>query len=167
MALIIAAEAVLFSRLLHTGMDFDEGFYLASLAALRDGQTLGTQVFAPQPPGFYALLRLVGSLVGPNAEQVREGFIALAALGTLGAFALARGWALALRRLSHRLSSSSHLPYRKIPRVFGPTCLACGLRSSQPASPRSPRAAKTASLLHSQGSRALQRLRRSALSFPQ
>ena len=72
-------------------MDFDEGFYLASLGALREGQTLGTQVFAPQPPGFYTLLRLAGSLVGPNPEQVREGFIALAVLGTFGAFALARG----------------------------------------------------------------------------
>jgi 4-amino-4-deoxy-L-arabinose transferase-like glycosyltransferase len=71
-------------------MDFDEGFYLASLDALRHGQTLGTEVFAPQPPGFYALLRLAGAVVGPSAEQVRMAFVGLAVIGALGAFALAR-----------------------------------------------------------------------------
>ncbi|MGZ7041081.1 MAG: glycosyltransferase family 39 protein, partial [Thermoanaerobaculia bacterium] len=72
-------------------MDFDEGFYLASLRALRDGQTLGNQVFAPQPPGFYSLLSLAGALVGPSAEHVREAFVGLAVLGGLGTYALARG----------------------------------------------------------------------------
>ena len=53
LAVIVAAQMLLQSQLLHNGTNFDEGVYLAAVDALRHGQQLGTEVFAAQFPGFY------------------------------------------------------------------------------------------------------------------
>ena len=55
---LAAAQAALFGRLVGTDTDYDEGVYLTSVDALERGQRLGGDVFAPQPPVFYLLLRL-------------------------------------------------------------------------------------------------------------
>ncbi len=91
-AILLAAAGVLFSRNLHTAPSYDEGVYLASLDALRDGQTLGSEVFASQPPGFYLLLRLV-ALPSDSVAGVRIGFLLVAVLGCLGAYLLGRALA--------------------------------------------------------------------------
>jgi len=90
---LLALEGLLFARNLHTATNYDEGVYLASLDALRHGQTLGSEVFASQPPGFYALLRIVGAFSGYSIVAAREGFVLVAVLGCLGAYALGRALA--------------------------------------------------------------------------
>jgi 4-amino-4-deoxy-L-arabinose transferase-like glycosyltransferase len=78
LAIVLAAAGVLFSRNLHTATDYDEGVYLASLDALRNGQHLGSEVFASQPPGFYLLLRLVAWPFGHSIVGIRTGFLIVA-----------------------------------------------------------------------------------------
>src|SRR5205085_11658882 len=82
---LLAAEGLLFSRNLDAAASYDEGVYLASLDALRHGEALGSDVFASQPPGFYALLRLVGLLGGSSIRELRLGFLAVALCGCLAA----------------------------------------------------------------------------------
>ncbi len=90
LAIVVLAQVALFSRLLHTAYDYDEGVYLLSLDALRSGQELGTEVFAAQPPSFYWLLRGIAALLGDQPDRVRMGIVALSGIGTIGAWALAR-----------------------------------------------------------------------------
>lgn len=73
----MASQALLFGRLVGTDTDYDEGVYLASVDALEHGQRLGEDVFAPQPPGWYLLLRLL-SFAG--ADSVRGFHIAMVAV---------------------------------------------------------------------------------------
>jgi 4-amino-4-deoxy-L-arabinose transferase-like glycosyltransferase len=87
---LLAAEGVLFSRNLHAAASYDEGVYLASLDDLRHGQALGSDVFASQPPGFYALLRLVGLFAGSSISELRLGFLAVALVGCLAAYLVGR-----------------------------------------------------------------------------
>lgn len=87
---LLAAAGVLFSRNLTTAPSYDEGVYLASLDALRHGQTLGSQVFASQPPGFYVLLRLVALPFGSSINGIRTGFLLVALVGCLAAYLLGR-----------------------------------------------------------------------------
>jgi 4-amino-4-deoxy-L-arabinose transferase-like glycosyltransferase len=89
-AAILLAGGLLLARGLDTAANYDEGVYLASLDALRHGQTLGSDVFASQPPGFYLLLRLVSFVFGSSVEDVRHGFLALALVGYGAAYALGR-----------------------------------------------------------------------------
>jgi 4-amino-4-deoxy-L-arabinose transferase-like glycosyltransferase len=87
---LVAAQAALYAQLLHTAPDFDEGVYLLAVDALRHGQSLGTEVFAAQPPGFYALLRGDAAVFGFGVADMRIGMIMLAAIGAAGAWLLCR-----------------------------------------------------------------------------
>ena len=80
----------LFTRLLRTAYDFDEGVYLLSLGALRAGEHLGTDVFAAQPPAFYWLLQSTASLLGDSGERVRLGIALSSLAGTAGAWFVVR-----------------------------------------------------------------------------
>ena len=88
--LVLLAAAFVFGRALGTRTNYDEGVYLASLQLLRHGEELGRDVYTPQPPVFYWLLRALSAPFGQSIEGIRAGFVALAAVGALGAFAAAR-----------------------------------------------------------------------------
>jgi hypothetical protein len=90
LAVVLAAQAWLFVRPIHNDTNYDEAVYLASLDALRHGQTLGTEVFAPQLPGFYDLLRAIGAFTGASVVGVRAGLLVVLLLGTVGAWLVGR-----------------------------------------------------------------------------
>jgi hypothetical protein len=90
LALMLAAQAWLFTRPLHDRASYDEGVYLAALDDLRHGQVLGTQVFAAQFPGFYDLLRGLSFLTGVGVAPVRAGLVAITVLGTVGGWLIGR-----------------------------------------------------------------------------
>lgn len=87
---VVLAAAALFSRGLDSGGNYDEGVYLASADALARGGDLATDVFASQPPGFYALLRLAVALPGDSIEATRVPFLLIAIAGVLAAWWLGR-----------------------------------------------------------------------------
>ena len=64
LVVILAAQAFLFARPIHSAATYDEDVYLAALDALRHGQALGSQVFALSSQGFYDLLRGLSYLTG-------------------------------------------------------------------------------------------------------
>ena len=90
LVLILAAQMLLESRLLHNGANFDEGVYLAAVDALRHGQQLGTDVFAAQLPGFYDLLRAAAVAAGASITGIRAVLIVVFCLGTVGAWLIGR-----------------------------------------------------------------------------
>lgn len=90
LAAILLAQALLFSRGIDSGTEYDEGVYLGSLDALRAGQHLGTDIFAAQPPGFYLVLQGAAAVFGNSVEGVRTGILVLALLGSVGAFVALR-----------------------------------------------------------------------------
>jgi 4-amino-4-deoxy-L-arabinose transferase-like glycosyltransferase len=87
---LLAAAALLFSRALDAGANYDEGVYLASADALAGGEQLGKDVFASQPPGFYLLLRLATALPGSSVEGTRALFLVVALAGVAAAWWLGR-----------------------------------------------------------------------------
>jgi hypothetical protein len=87
---VCAAQAYLFSRPIHTATNYDEAVYLAALDALRHGQSLGSDVFAAQFPGFYDLLRVLSYATGIGVTGVRTGLIAVTLLGTIGGWLVGR-----------------------------------------------------------------------------
>jgi hypothetical protein len=87
---LLGAFAVVDARGLNAGPNYDEGVYLASLDVLRHGGRLGHDLFASQPPGFYALLELIGSIAGTSVNAVRLGFLVVSLLGVMGAWLLGR-----------------------------------------------------------------------------
>lgn len=87
---VALAAALLCSRGLDSGANYDEGVYLASADALGRGERLGEDVFASQPPGFYALVRLATALPGESVEAPRTLFVAVAVLGIVAAWSLGR-----------------------------------------------------------------------------
>jgi len=87
---LLAVAGVLFARSLGTRANYDEGVYLASLDALRHGQALGTHVEIPQPPGFYLLLQGIADVFGNGVRAERIGFLLVALLGLVAAFAIGR-----------------------------------------------------------------------------
>jgi hypothetical protein len=87
---LLAAAGLLFLRGLDAGANYDEGVYLASADALGRGEHLGEDVFASQPPGFYALLRLAVALPGESVEATRALFVLVAVLGVAAAWCLGR-----------------------------------------------------------------------------
>jgi 4-amino-4-deoxy-L-arabinose transferase-like glycosyltransferase len=87
---LFAVEAVLFGRGLHAAAVFDEGVYLASLDALHHGQHLGSQVFASQPPGFYALLLAERAVFGPSIEAIRVAMLVLGLVACGSAYYIGR-----------------------------------------------------------------------------
>jgi hypothetical protein len=93
LALVLVAQVFLFTRPIHAAANYDEGVYLASVDALRHGQALGTDVFAPQMPGFYDLLRLLSYVTGIGVAAIRGGLVAVMLLGTVGAWLVGRRFA--------------------------------------------------------------------------
>jgi hypothetical protein len=93
---ILAVQAYLFSRPIHSATNYDEDVYLAAVDALRHGQALGSQVFAAQFPGFYDLLRGLSFVAGIGVASLRWALLGVTLLGTIG------GW-LAARRFGGRL----------------------------------------------------------------
>ena len=89
-AAVLAAQAWLFARPIRSQTNYDEAVYLASLDTLRHGQTLGSDVFAPQLPGFYDLLRAIAAFTGATVVGVRAGLLAVMLLGTIGAWLVGR-----------------------------------------------------------------------------
>lgn len=85
---LLTAQAFLLGRLIDIRPFYDEGVYLLSVDLLRHGQELGTDVFAPQPPAFYDLLRLLAAVSGESVEGLRWATIALVLAATAAAFAL-------------------------------------------------------------------------------
>jgi len=93
LAAIVAAAAFVYTRSLHTATNYDEGNYLASLDALRHGQTLGRDVFLDQPPGWYLLLQGLAVPFGATVTGIRTGLMLVALLGLVAAWASARALA--------------------------------------------------------------------------
>jgi hypothetical protein len=87
---IVVAQVILSTPLLDNGVNYDEAVYLAAVDALRHGQTLGTQVFAAQFPGFYDLLIAVSYVAGISVEGIRIGFLGVMAAGTVGGWLVGR-----------------------------------------------------------------------------
>lgn len=90
LAAVVAAQAILSAPLLGNGTNYDEAVYLAAVDALRHGQTLGSQVFAAQFPGFYDLLTAISYVGGINVEGIRAGLFVVMAAGTIGGWLLGR-----------------------------------------------------------------------------
>ena len=93
LAAIVALAAAVYLRSLHTATNYDEGNYLASLDALRHGQTLGRDVFLDQPPGWYLLLQGLAVPFGNSVAGIRTGLMLIALVGLVAAWAAARGLA--------------------------------------------------------------------------
>lgn len=89
---LTVAAGLVFTRTLGTRTNYDEGVYLASLAALRRGQELGSEVYTSQPPVFYWALRAVASPFGESVTGIRAGFALVGVLGVAAAIVL--GWRL-------------------------------------------------------------------------
>ncbi len=87
---LVAAQAFLFGRLVGTDTDYDEGVYLTSLDALEHGQRLGEDVFAPQPPGWYLLLRLISLAGADSVRGFHIGMVVVAIVTCLAAYLLGR-----------------------------------------------------------------------------
>jgi hypothetical protein len=81
---------LLFGRLVGTDTDFDEGVYLSSVDALEHGQRLGEDVFAPQPPVFYLLLRLISAAGADSVRGFQIGMVVVAIAACLAAYLLGR-----------------------------------------------------------------------------
>jgi hypothetical protein len=90
LGIIIAAQGFLFARPIRSAVNFDEGVYLAAVDDLRHGQSLGTDVFTAQFPGFYDLLRGLSFLTGVGVTPIRAGLLGLTLLGTVGGWLVGR-----------------------------------------------------------------------------
>ena len=92
-ALLVAlAAALVYTRALNTRTNYDEGVYLASLAAMRRGQALGSDIYTSQPPAFYWLFRALAAPFGSSIPDIRVAFALFAVLGVTAAVVL--GWRL-------------------------------------------------------------------------
>lgn len=87
---VLLAAGALFAQGLAIPADYDEGSYLAAVDALRGGQELGSEIFTPQPPGFYYLLAAGDAVTGGSLDGVRAEVIALALAGCVAAFLVGR-----------------------------------------------------------------------------
>jgi hypothetical protein len=90
LAVLLVAQAVLFTRPIHSATEYDEAVYLAAVDALRHGQALGSDVFAAQFPGFYDLLRGLSYVTGIGVAAIRAGLLAITLLGTVGGYLVGR-----------------------------------------------------------------------------
>lgn len=91
LSLVLILAVLLGLRASHAGLTYDEGTYLLSVLDIEGGQKLGTQVFAPQPPLFYDLVRLSGRLFGHDVADVRKGIVLVLLSGVVGAYLLVGG----------------------------------------------------------------------------
>ena len=90
MGALVTAQALLFARLVGTDTDYDEGVYLASVDALEHGQRLGEDVFAPQPPGWYLLLRLISFAGADSVRGFHVGMVIVAIATCLAVYLVGR-----------------------------------------------------------------------------
>ena len=90
---LVVAQVLLFGRLVGADTDYDEGVYLTSLDALEHGQKLGEDVFAPQPPGWYLLLRLISLAGADSVRGFHIGMVVVAIATCLAAYLLGRSLA--------------------------------------------------------------------------
>jgi hypothetical protein len=90
LAVIVAGGGLLFAHGLRAGATWDEAVYLGQTDALAHGQKLGTQVFTAQPPGFHWLLLAVSRIDGVGVDQLRLADLAIALVGLLAVYAVAR-----------------------------------------------------------------------------
>ena len=90
--LVAVAAGLVYTRALGTRTNYDEGVYLASLAAMRRGQELGSDLYTSQPPVFYWLLRTLAAPFGSSIVGIRVGFALLGVVGVVVAIVL--GWRL-------------------------------------------------------------------------
>jgi len=90
LGVLVVAQALLFGRLVGTDTDYDEGVYLSSVDALEHGQRLGEDVFAPQPPVFYLLLRLISALGADSVRGFQIGMVVVAVVTCLAAYLVGR-----------------------------------------------------------------------------
>lgn len=93
LGLLVLGQALLFGRLVGSDTDYDEGVYLTSLDALEHGQDLGSDVFAPQPPGWYLLVRVISLAGADSVRGFQAGMAVVAILTCLAAYLLARALA--------------------------------------------------------------------------
>jgi 4-amino-4-deoxy-L-arabinose transferase-like glycosyltransferase len=93
LAALLAAAGTVYARSLDSAANYDEGNYLASLDALRHGQTLGGDIFVDQPPGWYLLLRVDAFLFGNSVSGVRTGLLLFSLLALVAAWACGRALA--------------------------------------------------------------------------
>lgn len=89
----VVAGLALFLRGMPSPADYDEGVYLASVDALRHGQQLGSQIFTPQPPAFYELLRVGDVVFGNSLHGVRGIVVLCAVVAVVAAWVLVRSLA--------------------------------------------------------------------------
>jgi 4-amino-4-deoxy-L-arabinose transferase-like glycosyltransferase len=87
-ALVGIAAGLVFTRALGTRTNYDEGVYLASLAAMRRGQALGSELYTSQPPVFYWLLRTLAAPFGSSIPDIRLAFALFATVGVAAAVIL-------------------------------------------------------------------------------
>ena len=87
---LVVAQVLLFGRLVGTDTDYDEGVYLTSVDALEHGQRLGEDVFAPQPPGWYLLLRLISVAGADSVRGFHIGMVVVAIATCFAAYLLGR-----------------------------------------------------------------------------
>lgn len=90
---LVVAQALLFGRLVGADTDYDEGVYLSSVDALEHGQRLGEDVFAPQPPGWYLLLRLISVAGADSVRGFQIGMVVVAIATCFAAYLLGRSLA--------------------------------------------------------------------------
>jgi len=90
LAVLVAAQALLFGRLVGTDTDYDEGVHARQVDALEHGQRLGEDVFAPQPPGWYLLLRLISVAGADSVRGFHLGMVVVAIATCFASYLLAR-----------------------------------------------------------------------------
>ncbi len=90
LAIALAAQGFLFTRTLHAATNYDEDVYLAAVDALRHGQSLGSDVFAAQFPGFYDLLRGLSYIAGIGVVNLRVAMLGVITLGAIGGWLVGR-----------------------------------------------------------------------------
>ena len=90
---LVVAQAFLFGRLVGFDTDYDEGVYLSSVDALEHGQRLGEDVFAPQPPAWYLLLRVISIVGADSVRGFQIGMVVVAIATCFAAYLLGRALA--------------------------------------------------------------------------
>ena len=90
LGVVLAAAGLLFHHGLSAPASFDEAVYLLATAAMRHGQTLGSEIFTAQPPGFYTLIRAGQAVFGTTVSGGRNIVIAFALVGLVGAYLIGR-----------------------------------------------------------------------------
>ena len=108
----VAAVAVIaFTPTLGAGLNYDEGVYLASADALLHGQRLGGDVYASQPPGWYAVVEAALALAGRSVDGVRGLLLVLPVAGCLAAYAIGRAYGGILAGLAAGLTLTLAPPW--------------------------------------------------------